>query len=462
MSEILGAFFGALLGLMMMPRVMAGIATERQIQMDVNTAQQQQAWVTAVSSYVTANMTSLESTATATSPVTVSLATVTAAGISLPTGFNGTNPFNQTWTAQVKQPTAGTLQVFVYATGGTTILDQELGTIARSAGGIGGFIPSNNSHVYASGATTAYGAFGSWTVSTANYANIAGGHPASLLNFSSGTLTSPFLYRNAVPGQPQLNQMNTALGMNNNNITGANQISTNTLVTAAGNGVQIGSSYYYGDTANSAVRQSGTFFVQTLAGAAAPMNVGNIASGSISAGGNITATGSFSAGGTATVGSNLQVNGSATVNGNQTVGASLQVNGNATVNGTTTSGVLTTRNNVTATAATVFQGNGCAGSQLAVSVDGTGQWLQCKAGVWHILGGFSSYTIVQGPAEYGYNNSVATCPAGYTLLSGGGEVAHNPYGFMPGMQHYPISQTQYVAEATDASVAVVAVALCAE
>jgi hypothetical protein len=458
MSEILGAFFGALLGLMMMPRVMAGIATERQIQMDVNTAQQQQAWVTAVSSYVSANMTTLEATATATSPVTVSVATVTAAGIALPTGFNGINPFNQTWTAQVKQPTAGTLQVLVYATGGTTILDQELGNIARSAGGIGGFIPSNNSHVYASGAATAFGAFGSWTVPTANYANITGGHPASLLNFSNGTLTSNFLYRNAVPGQPQLNVMNTNLGLNNNNITGANQISTNTLVAAAGNGVQIGSSFYYGDTANSAIRQSGALFIQNLAGtAAANLNVGSVA-----ATGNITATGSFSAGGTATVGSNLQVNGSATVNGNQTIGASLQVNGNATVNGTTTSGVLTTRNNVTATAATVFQGNGCAGSQLAVSVDGTGQWLQCKSGVWHILGGFSTYVIVTGPQEFGFSNSIATCPAGFTLLSGGGEVTDNPLGTLPGMQAEPVSSTQYVVESTDARIGVEAVALCGE
>ena len=303
MSEILGAFFGVMVGLMFLPQIVQGIVVQRQTQSDVSTAQQLQQWSSAVSSYVGSNMLSLGAVATATTPVTISVATVQAANVGLQTGFTGTNPFNQTWTAQVLQPSAGKLQVLIFATGGTVIKDQELGAIAREAGGYGGFIPSNNSGVYSGGAAKAYGSFAGWSISTTGYSPIVGGHPASLLNFSNGTLTSNYLYRNAVPGQPQLNEMNTDLNMGSNNITNANQVQT-----AAGNGVQVGSSYLYGDSTNSAIRQNGTFFVQNQAGTApAPMSVGTITSG-----GDINASGNITAGG------NLQVNGSAVVSGNVT------------------------------------------------------------------------------------------------------------------------------------------------
>ncbi|KEH15424.1 shufflon protein D, putative, partial [Medicago truncatula] len=133
---------------------------------DVTTAQQQQQWVAAVTNYVNQNMSALQGSVT-TSPTVLTVAAVKAANVGLPAGFSGTNPFNQTWTAAVTQPTAGNLQVFVYTTGGNVIQDQRLGSIARAAGGFGGMIPVNNSGVYAGGAANAYGAFGAWQIPTA-------------------------------------------------------------------------------------------------------------------------------------------------------------------------------------------------------------------------------------------------------------------------------------------------------
>ena len=363
MDEILGALFALLVGMMYLPKIENGIATARQTQTDVTTAQQQQQWASAVSNYVGQNMATFEGSATATTPVTLSVATVQAANVGLPSNFSTTNPFNQTWTAKVLQPTAGTLQVLAYGSGGNVIKDQELGQIARAAGGSGGFIPTNNSGAYAGGPATAYGTFGGWKIATASYAVGSGGAPATLLTFTNGALSSNYLYRNAVPGQPQLNEMNTALGMNGNNITNVGQLQAN-----AGNGVQIGSSYYYGDGTNSAIRQNGALFVQNQAGtAAAPINSGTASiTGDVDATGNANVNGNVTAGGSVQ-GSYLYSTGNAQVNG------SLQVNGNSTSNGYVVSNQ------------TVTAGNACSPNG-AMANSGSGP-LFCQSGVWQAAGG---------------------------------------------------------------------------
>jgi hypothetical protein len=328
-DEILGALFAVLVGMVYLPQVTNAITTSRHVMTDVTTAQEQQQWATAVSNYVSQNMTTLTSTATAGTPVTLSVATVQAANVGLPTNFSGTNPFNQTWTAQVLQPVSGTLQVLAFGSGGNAIKDPELGQIARAAAGSGGFIPTNSSGAYAGGPANAYGTYGAWKIATTGYAVGAGGAPATLLTFSNGTLSSNYLYRNAIPGQPQLNEMNTALGMNGNNINSAGQVNANTVVTAAGNGVQVGNSYYYGDSANSAIRQNGALYIQNVAGTAAAdiASVGNITStGSVNVAGNITAGGAVQ-GSTLYSTGNLQVNGSAQINGTANVTGSLSSSG---------------------------------------------------------------------------------------------------------------------------------------
>ncbi|MDH0341959.1 shufflon system plasmid conjugative transfer pilus tip adhesin PilV, partial [Chromobacterium haemolyticum] len=60
----------------------------------------------------------------------------------------------------------------------------------------------------------------------------------------------------------------------NGNLTVPGTVTANKVVTAAGNGVQVGSSFLYGDSTNTAIRQSGALYVQNADGsAAADINV---------------------------------------------------------------------------------------------------------------------------------------------------------------------------------------------
>jgi hypothetical protein len=134
----------------------------------------------------------------------------------------------------VLQPAPGNLQALTMSTGGTALPDAQAVKIATIVGATGGLIPQNDSGIYPGAAANAYGAFAGWTISTANYTSVTGGHPAALLTFNNGQLVSNYLYRNAVPGQPQLNQMNTALDMQGNNVNNVGQVNTATLA-ATGN-----------------------------------------------------------------------------------------------------------------------------------------------------------------------------------------------------------------------------------
>lgn len=49
-----------------------------------------------------------------------------------------------------------------------------------------------------------------------------------------GALANDYLYRNAVPGHPELNSMNTDLGMGNHNINNAAGITASGNITAGG------------------------------------------------------------------------------------------------------------------------------------------------------------------------------------------------------------------------------------
>jgi hypothetical protein len=365
-----------LVTMMYLPTIMHGIANARQTQTDVTTAQQQQQWASAVGNYVSQNMTALEASATATAPVTLSVATLQAANAGLPTNFSGTNPFSQTWTAQVLQPTAGTLQVLAFSSGGNVIKDQELGQIARAAGGSGGFIPTNNSGAYSGGPATAYGTFGSWKIATAGYSVGSGGAPASLLVFTNGALSSNYLYRNAVPGQPQLNEMNTALNMGGNAITNANGV-----ITAGGSNaqsLQVGSAVYYGDPNNAAVRTNGTLFIQNVLGtAAAPLVAGaTTVEGNAAVTGNTTVNGTVVAGGDVDVSGNTFTAGNATVAQNFSAGGQITAGGFVQVNGF------------------AVQGAGCAPNGL-IGNSGAGP-LFCQSGVWTAVNGGGAYVNAFG------------------------------------------------------------------
>ena len=182
--------------------------------------------------YIQDNAATIALSATPTSPVTITTAMLIAAKY-LPTGFNGSNPFQQTYLLQVLQPSAGQLQGLVTTQGGSQIGSnrdyKQLVLIAAQMGAQGGFVPYANQAASGMTAANAYGSYGSWTVPLTGYTAPGSGHLATLLSFSGSAANNNFLYRVAVPGQPQLNAMQTDLSMTDqggtaHNISGANTV----------------------------------------------------------------------------------------------------------------------------------------------------------------------------------------------------------------------------------------------
>lgn len=178
--------------------------------------------------YIQDNSAVLAATATPTVPVTITVAQLVAGGY-VPSGTLPTNALQQTWQIQVLQPVPGSLQGILESTGGLAMSDpKRLVAVAALAGAEGGYVPYTN-QLGNAGMTpaNAYGSFGTWQTPLAGFTNPGSGHWASLLAFSNANTNNDYLYRIAVPGQPQLNSMQTDLGMTDqggtpHNVNGAN------------------------------------------------------------------------------------------------------------------------------------------------------------------------------------------------------------------------------------------------
>lgn len=213
MKEILGSLLAGLLMLatsVLFSNYQKQSALNQQV---AATAQQAVKFNTAVQSYITQYSSAVSAAATPTTPAVITVAMLQAPTVSLlPVSFSATNPFSQTWQAQVLQPTAGNLQVLALALGGTALSDEKASRVAALIGAAGGFIPLNDSGTWPTGSSVAQGAYAGWTQSTSGFTGIAGGNLASLLTFSNGQFVSNYLYRNNV-GNTSLNTMNTPLIM---------------------------------------------------------------------------------------------------------------------------------------------------------------------------------------------------------------------------------------------------------
>ena len=309
MSALIGLLLAMLGQLLVLPTAFQQQQQAAMTTTIITTAQQQQALYSAAQAYITQNLAAIQAAATASTPVVISVPTLAASNVGLPASFGSLNPFGQTWTVQVLQPTAGTLQALVMATDGTALTDLQAAAVAQNVGQPGGFIPQNDSGVYPLAATRVYGNQANYNIPTSGYAGATGGHPAALLVVANGTVQNNALYRVAVPGQPQLNQMQTALDLNSNNINNAATVNAQKLILPGGTNLQIGSSNLYGDTTNTALYQDGRLFIQHHDGSAADIAiVGNVTSY-----GTVTAD-SAVINGTATVN-----NGSVNVNNGQVV-----------------------------------------------------------------------------------------------------------------------------------------------
>lgn len=213
MRDLLGALLAGILTV-----AAAILFMDYQGQSNVNqqvatTAGQAVQFNTAVQSYITQYASNVSAVATATTPAIITVPMLQASTVNLlPRSFSSTNPFGQTWQAEVLQPTAGNLQALALGVGGTALTDQVASRVAALIGSAGGFIPKNDSGTWPSGSDTAQGAYAGWSIPTSGYTGISGGNIASLLTFSNGQFVSNYLYRNNV-GQTSLNTMNTPLIM---------------------------------------------------------------------------------------------------------------------------------------------------------------------------------------------------------------------------------------------------------
>lgn len=184
-------------------------------------AEHQRTATGAFAKYLKDNYTTVLNNAGPTTPVRVTVEMMRNTGY-LPSGFSPTNGFGQTILGLARRVNTNQLEAIVITTGGQVIPELGIRTIAEHLGAPGGFISALRPGVV-------QGVRGGWEVALSNYGSNPGqGHTASALFLMDGRLANDYLYRNAVPGRPELNRMNTAIDMGGNDLNNAGS------VTAAG------------------------------------------------------------------------------------------------------------------------------------------------------------------------------------------------------------------------------------
>lgn len=210
----------------------------------------------AASQYIKDNYQAVLAQATPSAPAVITLAMLRNTRY-LPANFADQNSYSQDYRILALEPTANQLQTLIVTRNGDTIKDIDLIDIAKRVGAKGGYISAQSTGV-------ATGSFGGWSTSLANYGGSPGaGHLATALFFQDGAIVNDYLYRNAIPGQPNLNRMNTAIDMGDHEINNAASIYSNGNVqlagtVIAGQDVRAGSAYLNGNlTANGNITANG-------------------------------------------------------------------------------------------------------------------------------------------------------------------------------------------------------------
>jgi type II secretory pathway pseudopilin PulG len=194
-------------------------------------------------------------------PVAVSVATLANLNY-LPPSFPTSNAYGQAYQLYIRKRSPTVLESIALTTGGIQMNPADGGKIALLLKGSGGFTPI--------GSPTINGTNGGWSAPLSTY--VPGGSPSPSGNPAAYSIQyaamgpTGALIRYAT-GNPADNQMQTALAMNGNNISGANNVGANSVSLPSGGTLSMGSSYLYGDNSNTAIRQNAGFYVQDLAGA---------------------------------------------------------------------------------------------------------------------------------------------------------------------------------------------------
>lgn len=171
--------------------------------------------VTAAREYGRTHAPDLLAQATGTSGPTLTIADLQAAD--LLQNVSERNGWGQDYQIYVRQPENGALRIVVLTTGGTrngtAFVNSTVPGAATIAGGHAGFIPSGVLPGQNSGQLV--GTMGGWrlVLAESGIPSPGEGHLGALTDFSANELAGEFLYRVAIPGKPELNEMWTELDM---------------------------------------------------------------------------------------------------------------------------------------------------------------------------------------------------------------------------------------------------------
>lgn len=228
MGHILGSIGAVMIAIIMLPQLIVwwdtGITTRQQRLV----ADHLQQVVRATGQYVHHHQATLLSGSTVSSGPTVSIETLVSEGF-LENGFGSTNAWLQGYGIYVRQPKSGTLHAIVVTTGGRTnestkFVNSIVPGAAAMAGGTGGYIPSGV--VTGQSSDMLIGAGNAWrlNLSSIGIASPGPGHLGAVSAYDASALGQDFLYRIAVPGQPELNEMQTALDMTEHDINNVSSL----------------------------------------------------------------------------------------------------------------------------------------------------------------------------------------------------------------------------------------------
>lgn len=188
-----------------------------------------------------ANRNAVAAAATTTTPVKVTLAQLAQW---LPPGFSASNAYRQSPCVMVYfNAGANRLEAAITTEGGDAIDDAQLGYVVTHAGEGAGAI-------YARAPTVARGPYNSWSTALGNYTTAAAARQCSGTPAAAGRLISllamdrhgtnalggagEWLARNQIAGRPDLNRMNTAIDMNNNDVANARDLNASRRIASSG------------------------------------------------------------------------------------------------------------------------------------------------------------------------------------------------------------------------------------
>lgn len=374
---------------------------------DASTADQFKQALPGAKNYVDANIATLQTQATTVVPWA-------ALAPYMPTGLSSTNPFGQTYQLAVQRVggaapfTFNAMLQTVVTASGKPIPEGRLRRISQLIGGAGGYVSSI-------APATATGSYSGWSAALP----FAGANPGAgtlagaLFYQTAASMNNAYLWRSAVAGHPELNQMNTAIDMQTNNINNAGQVGAKNFVSTNG---ATSTNIANDGAGNTNVFQAGALRVINQTGSAwAPISSGSVtASGTIYASSDITSSGNVWAAGAVTT-AWLHSTGPASVDGNLYLNGSASVGGNINNSGRITSGEYLQAGGW------ANAGGGCGPAGL-IGQNGS-QTLVCSNGVWTAPGGLSQsncgWTAIPGGGSGPSGFFSYTCPAGWYIAGYG-------------------------------------------